>query len=247
MQRARITQNVRRTIVVAALVAASAVASVWRTTPNLAPAARVTVNLVPALFTTASAQFTQTGCTGTPKPNDADLGGASGVLAIAMNSIKLVDYGANNALGGGDDTELELLGNPPTPVDLNFAATSGSNVGSFASNVQVTSGTYEALKITVDDVFRIKCAVTCSGTTYRTQGSSTLTSPDSTALPAQTSSISLTGSDNTATFPFATPFVVTDGGSTTKTIGYAASGACELWNIPGGVKIMPASLTASIQ
>ena len=188
MHSARTRRNVRQAVVVALLLAASAAASVWRSTPNLPPATRLTANLIPALFTSATA-ISSTGCTGTPAPNDSNLGGASGVLAIQMKHLKLVDFGpdemaydSNNLYNGmnpkfgsnpaldNDNTEVELLS---APTDLNFASASGTNVGNFASSVSVPANctaakdaglkcSYEGLKITVNPTLRIKCAVVVS-------------------------------------------------------------------------------------
>ena len=284
MQSARSTQNIRRMIVLAALVAASAAASTWRTLPNLSPTTRLTVNLVPPIFTSAMA-LSSTGCTGTPTPNDPNLGGTNGVLAIEMKSIKLVDFGpdekaydANNTYNGlnpkfgsdpaldNDNKEFELLS---APTDLNFAGASGTNVGTFASNVSVPVNctaakdnglkcSYEGLKITVNPKLRIKCAVVVStpgscGTapvgTYVTKGGSSLTDPDSTTPPAQESSVTPSGAvEQSVLFAFSNDFNVTPNSPATKNIGYAAGGACELWDIDGGqFKIMPKNLSASIQ
>lgn len=274
MLRKRMSSATRWMGVVALLGVTSAAASFWRPETNAPTVTRTAVNLVPKLFTASSAQIATTGCTGTPAANDPNLGGASGVLAIEMKSIKLMDFGADgkaydstNAYSGqhpkfgsdpaldNDNSEFELLS---AATDLNFAGTSGTNVGNFVSNASVPAASYEALKITVNPTLRIKCAIvvatpgSCGAApvgTYRTQGGSSLTSPDSTALPAQESSLTPSGAvEQAVIFPFQSDFNVTTNSPATKNVGYTAGGACELWSLGGGqFKIMPKSLSASIQ
>src|SRR6266545_1594667 len=140
----------RRIAVVSLLCLASAIASVWQPAPRTPRSVTNIVKIVPAIFTTSFAQApVTTSCSGTPTPNDPLLGGQSGVLAIQMNSLKLVS---------STSTEVSLLS---SPKDLNFGLSSGSSAGSFASNVAISAGTYVQLKAVMDNTFRIMCAVTC--------------------------------------------------------------------------------------
>jgi hypothetical protein len=255
MFRRRVSATTRWMAVVALLGLTSAAASFWRPASDAPRVAQTAVRLVPELFTESSAQIVTTNCYGTPKQNDPDLGNQNGVLAIAMNSISLVDSGPDNALNTGDDVVVNVLS---TPTDLNFASTTGTDVGNFVEGASVAAGSYEAIRVVMDNVFRIKCAVKvppptpqpgCAAPagTYVTKGGPTITSPDSTSLPAAESSIAAFGSDQTLTTPLSSPLVVTPGGSVEKSIGFNASGACQLWNLGGGnYKIMPVGLSFSI-
>jgi hypothetical protein len=249
---------------VAALVIASGVVSSWRARPDRPAAEHLVIRLVPPVHTTVSAQpFVTTGCKGSANGTFGTTN-QSGVLGITMNSLALVDFGPDKTAGGGDDTEVNLLS---TPVELNFAAASGANVGTYISTA-VTNGEYEAIRVTMDSTFRIRCGVTvtnpaaCNGAPagqYLTKGGSSNTSPDGIGGAASTSSLSI-GAQSPFNLTLSTdtepatpglqppPIVTVSGGSVTKNLTFSAAGACELWSIGGGnYKVMPASQVAEAQ
>jgi hypothetical protein len=253
---------VRRSIVVGILVGVSAAASSWRTMPDGRPSGDlVVVDLVPPIQTTVSAQpFVTTGCTGSANGTFGTTSQA-GLLGIKMNDLALVDFGPDKTVGGGDDVEVDLLS---APAELNFAAASGANVGTYVSTA-VANGDYEAIRVTMDSTFRILCGVTvtnpaaCNGAPagqYLTKGGSSNTSPDGIGGAASTSSLSI-GSQSPFNITLQTdtepgtpglqppPIVSVNGGAVTKNLTFSAAGACELWSIGGGnYKVMPASQVA---
>lgn len=253
--RARVSANIRRTGVVVALAAASAVASVWRPAPDAPRAQSTVVNLVPAIFTApwAAGPPVSTGCKGSPVGNFGTTSKA-GVLAIAMNSLTLVDYGANGVAGGGDDTEVPIL---TSAKELNFATNAGVNVGDFVSSVSIAAGTYEAIKGVMDNHFRILCAVTCSGQTYVTKGGATNTAPDGIGGVASESTLDISGGQGPQSFNLSMnpPMEVTNGANVQKNLGFSATGACELWDVSSllghgagtDYKILPVTQSANVQ
>lgn len=262
MGRGRLSTTARRAIVVGMLVLASAMASTWRTTPG-APEPLV-IKLVPPIQTTVSAQFVTTGCTGTAN-GTFGTNSEAGMLGITMNDLRLIDFGADKTAGGGDDTDVDLL---PAAAELNFAGSSGANVGSYISNATVPNGEYEAIQVTMDSTFRIRCGVTvsnpaaCNGAPagqYLTKGGASNTSPDGIGGAVAISSLSIgTQQPFNLTLQSDTepsiaglqppPIITVSGGAVTKNLTFSASGACELWGIGGGnYKVMPASQVAQAQ
>lgn len=254
----------RRIIVAGILVAASAAASSWRVSGLRPSQDLIVVDLVPPILTTVSAQpFVTTGCKGTA---NGTFGTTSqpGMLGIKMNDLSLVDFGPDKTAGGGDDTEVDILS---APAELNFAAASGANVGTYVSTA-VANGEYEAIRVTMDSTFRILCGVTvtnpaaCNGAPagqYLTKGGPSNTSPDGIGGAASTSSLSI-GDQSPFNLTLQTdtepaipglqppPIVTVNGGTVTKNLTFSASGACELWSIGGGnYKVMPASQVAEAQ
>ena len=254
----------RRATVVGALVMTSAIVSSWRAGPDAPAAERLVVRLVPPIHTNVYAQFVTTGCTGSAN-GTFGTNSQPGTLGITMNDLKLIDFGADKTAGGGDDSEVDLL---PAPAELNFAGSSGSNVGSYISNATVANGEYEAIQVTMDSTFRILCGVTvtnpaaCNGAPagqYLTKGGSSNTSPDGIGGAASVSSLSIGAQQpfnltlQSDTEPAIAglqppPIITVSGGAVTKNLTFSASGACELWSIGGGnYKVMPASQVAQAQ
>ena len=255
----------RRATVVVALLVTSAIVSSWRVAPDAPAAERIVVNLVPPLQTTLSAQpFVTTGCTGSAN-GTFGTNSEAGMLGITMNDLRLVDFGLDKTAGGGDDSDVDLL---PAPGELNFASPSGANVGSYISNATVPNGEYEAIQVTMDSTFRIRCGVTvtnpaaCNGAPagqYLTKGGPSNTSPDGIGGTAAISSLSI-GTQQPFNLTLQTdtepaipglqppPIITVSGGAVTKNLTFSAAGACELWSIGGGnYKVMPASQVAQAQ
>lgn len=263
MPRERVSPRARRAVVIAVLIGASAAASSWRGVPDLPPAERLVLNLVPPIHTEVAAQFATTGCTGSANGTFGTTSQA-GLLGIKMNDLALVDFGPDKTAGGGDDVEVDLLS---APAELNFAAASGANVGSYISTA-VANGEYEAIRVTMDSTFRILCGVTvassaaCNGAPtgeYLTKGGSSNTSADGIGGAASVSSLNI-GSQSPFNLTLQTdtepgtpglqppPIVTVNGGSVTKNLTFSASAACELWSIGSGdYKVMPASQVAEAQ
>lgn len=276
--RERTSATTRWITAVAALGLASAIASMWRAAPdgpesddvviNLVPdlvrSAPPVLRLVPPIFTKSSAQGAVAGCTGSANGNFGD-NNAAGVLEITMNSIALVDYGANNAddaptgAGGGTgenaDTGVSLL---DTPTNLNFAAASGVDVGDFINKPGVPVGTYEAITAEMDDEFRVLCAVTCAAAvpagTYVTKGGTTVGQApfDTIGGNAIVSRFDTNGdaapSPQTFDLPDDSPIEVTEGGIAQKNFKFSAQGACQLYNMGGGnYQILPVTQSAEVE
>lgn len=222
-----------------ALILALGLASLLRPSPRKAtqvtvPLGALLSGLLPA---TVSARQTSTGCTGSPLGNHGT-NQAAGVLSIQMNSLAIEDLGGNNAdepdgTLGSDDHVVTLLSLPG--VALNFAAASGVDVGNFITGASVDQdGSYEKLRITMDNVFRILCSVSCNGTTYVTKGSSSASSPDGTG-DASVSPLNI-NSDGPQSFTLtlSQPIQVASGAVPGEAnIGFSATAACALWDISG--------------
>ena len=234
-----------------ALILALGLASLLRPSPRKAtqvtvPLGALLSGLLPA---TVSARQTSTGCTGSPLGNHGT-NQAAGVLSISMNSLAIEDLGGNNAdepdgTLGSDDHVVTLLSSQ-TP--LNFAAASGVDVGNFITGAPVDQeGSYEKLRITMDNVFRILCSVSCNGTTYVTKGSSSASSPDGTG-DASVSPLNINpDGPQSFTLTLSQPIQVASGVASEANIGFSATAACALWDISGvngnpanSFKILPA-------
>ncbi len=271
MSRTRVSASMRRVIVVMVLVATSGAASSWRAAPERPRTLATLADLLPRVFTTSSAAGPPitTGCTGTPVENDANLGGASGALTIQINSITLV--GTNT-----DSNQAVSKVMPNLPKDLNFAKPSGSIVGDFVSNFNIGAGNFSftSLDFVMDNNFRIMCAVTCDtdgagplgSRTFVTKGGSSQTQPDglgtvhqgqpqSGGSAAIQSTLPISTSPQSFSMPLRPPLVVQNGQSSSKSLGFAPAGACELWDVSPvnnnqngtNFKILPKSISASVQ
>ena len=152
--------------------------------------------------------------------------------------VGMSDVGENNG------RELQ----PGEPFTLNFAAASGVDVGNFITGAPVDqAGSYEKLRITMDNVFRILCSVSCNGTTYVTKGSSSASSPDGTG-DASVSPLNINpDGPQSFTLTLSQPIQVASGVASEANIGFSATAACALWDISGvngnpanSFKILPA-------
>lgn len=278
MSPARMSPKTRFLIAAMALVVASAIASTWRMAPDTARRQGTLINLVPRMLHVAPPIFTPvfaqipvtTGCKGTPKQNDPDLGPCpggdcpDGVLAIAMNSMSIQDYGEDGVKGDPDGAGPNQSDDPAvvtlldTPKDLNFANTSGVNVGDFVNKPGIPIGTYEEISGVNDDQFRIKCAVPCpgSGGTFLTKGGTTPGQApfDTVGGTAIESQLDINGGQGDQAFTFvfsdigAPALEVTANGIASKNFTFSATGGCELWNLGGGnFQILPVVQSADVE
>lgn len=244
MNRGRVGSATRWLVAAAALVAASALATLWHPGPHPPTVTLTAINLIPPIFTSSLAQgpTTVTGddgktCTGTPvSPN--------GKLAITLKKLQLV-----NDKG---ESIPKLPDSPWGPGTLDFAQNSGATVGNFVALQLVPPGTYTKMSVTMGSVLSVKGFVTCTKggttTTYITNGASSLTSPDvpGAAANAVESNYTINGGVET---PFDLPFsvsVVFEGGqSKTLSVFFNNNAALTLWDISsitgnaGDRKILP--------
>lgn len=242
MRRTNTTAPVRWTVVLAALAAASGLASPWGSVPpRPAPMTESVIRIVPRLYTSVSAQSPTVVCQKKPVAGE--------VMTYTMNS-------STATTAGNVVHSLTTL-----PSNLNFAGLSGP-AGLFATDVSLPAGSYTTITLVMSNVISVKGVVTCDpdgagplGTrTYYTGGNPSMTVPDpSVDNPAAANPLltEITVTGGGGSFSMAVAFSVTDGVNTPLNITYNTDQGFKLWDVSGvsGVpqsyKIMPGDVAIS--